>query len=180
MTENEVERVMLDLETLGTDRGDAILSLGAVRFDDHAVQEDFYREIDVESCQEAGLRIDANTLKWWMEQDDDVATVLTGGEPLADALQAFTEFFPEDAELWANSPSFDCELLEAAYAAVDQEEPWEFWMERDFRTLKKLPCVVDVEREGNAHDALDDARYQAAVVIKTLQSMSGMEADRDV
>ena len=169
----DVERVMVDIETLGVDPGHAILSIGAVRFSRQGLGEEFYREIDLESCQDAALAIDANTLLWWLDQDDAVTGILTGGDPLEDVLRAFTEFYPEGAEVWANAPSFDCEHLEAAYSRVGLEEPWSFRDERDVRTLRSLPCAVDVDHDGDEHDALDDARRQAKSVAATLRRLPG-------
>lgn len=83
-------------------------------------------------------------------------------------LRGFAQWFDDADEVWANSPSFDCELLEAAYDAVGLEAPWDFYQERDYRTLSSLPVAVDVEFEGVEHDALDDAKHQALVAAETL------------
>ena len=165
------ERVMVDIETLGLSPGSAILSIGAVHFDEYGLGDEFYREVDLKSCQDAGLAIEAGTLEWWLEQDESVTDILTGGDPLADVLAAFTEYYGDAAEVWANSPSFDCEMLEAAYNSLDMTEPWAFHHERDVRTLRSLPCAVDIEMDGDAHDALDDARYQARTASETLRSL---------
>jgi len=102
-----------------------------------------------------------------------VTGVLSGGVDLEDALAAFSEFYGDADEVWANSPSFDCAMLAAGYDAVGSEEPWEFWEERDVRTVKNLPGAPDVEMEDgeNEHDALDDARQQARLVGKTLRHL---------
>lgn len=170
------DRVMIDIETLGLDPGAAILSVGAVEFDTDGLGEEFYHVVDLESCQDAGLHIDANTLDWWLSQDDAVTDILTGGEPLANVLAFLQRFVPEDAEVWANSPSFDCEMLEVAYDAVDMAEPWTYDKERDVRTVMSLPGAVEVEMEGDEHNALDDAKRQARSVSKTLARLEGVEA----
>lgn len=166
-----LERIMIDIETLGLSPGSAVLSLGAVRFNESGLGDEFHREIDLGSCQDAGLTIDARTLEWWMEQDESVSEILTGGERLPDVLTAFTEYYADAVEVWANSPSFDCEVLEAAYDAVGMTEPWGFRDERDVRTLRSLPCAVAVEMDGDEHNALDDATYQARIVSETLRSL---------
>ena len=175
------DRVMLDLETLGVEPGAAICSLGAVRFDAGGLGKTYYGEIDLPSCEAAGLTIDAGTLEWWLGQDDEAAAVLAGGESLETILATFGEWYADADEVWANSPTFDCELLEAAYEAVSMEPPWNYWEWRDYRTLKKLPGAADLEHEGVEHDALDDAEYQAQVAARTLatlQEWAGEEADR--
>ena len=176
MTGNDLDHVMVDIETLGLEPGCAILSIGAVQFGPGELGETFYRTIGLDSCQEAGLTIDAGTLDWWLGQDDDVRDVLVGGDPLDEVLAAYTAFHPDGAEIWANAPSFDCSILEAAYAAVDMEEPWAFYDERCVRTLRSLSCAVDREMTGNEHNALDDAIHQARIVSETLDRMQGVVA----
>jgi hypothetical protein len=172
----EADRVMVDIETLGRAPGAAICSIGAVEFDERGLGEEFYREISLESCQARGLEIDAETLAWWLSQDAAVSGVLTGGESIRSVLFEFNHWYcaHEFDEVWANSPSFDCDLLEAAYEAAGVSPvPWEYHEQRDVRTLRSLPCAVEVEMEGDEHDALDDARYQARIVSETLQSLPG-------
>jgi hypothetical protein len=170
---DDTDRVMVDTETLGIDLGSAILSIGAVRFGIDGLGEEFYREISLESCQEAGLEIDADTLEWWLTQDDAVADVLTGGESLYEILAQFGSWYQahDFDEIWANSPSFDCEQLEVAFDAVGLTEPWEFRDERDVRTLRSLPCAVEIEMDRDEHDALNDAKYQARIVSETIRSL---------
>ena len=167
------ERVMVDIETVGLEPGSALLSIGAVRFSPDGLDDEFYREISLESCQEAGLEIDANTLEWWLSQDDAVTGVLTGGESLTEVLAQFGSWYQTHGfdEIWANSPSFDCEQLEAAFQAVGLSEPWGFRDERDVRTLRALQCAAEVKMNGDEHDALDDAKYQARIVSETLRSL---------
>jgi DNA polymerase III epsilon subunit-like protein len=164
---------MLDIETLGLEPGCVILSIGAVAFDIDGLGETFHRSINLESCADAGLEIDAETLEWWLDQDDAVRGVLTGGEDLTAVLSEFTDWFLDlDAdEVWANSPTFDCRVLEHAYGAVGLDAPWQFYQERDFRTLKKLPVAVMADRDGDKHDALDDAVHQADCAHLTLRRM---------
>jgi hypothetical protein len=165
-------RVMVDIETLGLEPGCAILSIGAVEFDDAGPCEQFYRSISLESCTDAGLTVDGGTLEWWLERDESVKGVLEGGDDLADVLEAFAAFYGNAEEIWANAPSFDCKILEAAYDAVDVVPPWEFYEERCYRTLKNCPGAVELEREGDHHDALDDAIHQAQRASLTLAGWS--------
>lgn len=63
--------IMLDLETLGTQPGCAILSIGAVAFSPEAgaiaSTEPFYVEISLESTLPR-FGVEAGTLRWWLEQ----------------------------------------------------------------------------------------------------------------
>lgn len=165
-----MKHVMIDLETLGTDPGCAILSIGATQFNlDGPTGDPFHAKIDPESCQSHGLRIDAGTLNWWLGQDPEAQQVMRGGGPLRHALGLFTEWFPNGAKVWANAPTFDCQILRAAYDAVGAEAPWDYYDERCHRTLKNLPCSPSIKREGTHHNAKDDALHQARVAGATLR-----------
>jgi hypothetical protein len=180
MTENtDIDRVMIDIETLGLDPGAAILSLAAVRFDEDGLGERFGRSVDLATCQEAGLTLDAETLEWWLEQDTAAKMILTGGVPLSEALLELAEFYDDADEIWANSPSFDCEMLERAYDAVGETEPWAYHEERCFRTLASLPVAPELDHKGVEHNALDDAIHQARVAAATLRRLDGAASDAE-
>ena len=77
--------IMVDLETMGTAPGSAIVSLGAVAFDPVAgtLGEEFYRVITLGSCQRAGLTIDAGTIGWWLQQSDSARAELVRDDAVA-------------------------------------------------------------------------------------------------
>lgn len=166
---------MIDIETLGLNRGCVVLEIGAVMFDEDGIDEDFQVTIDIESSTDAGLEINGRTLSWWMEQDEEAQDCLTGGRDLHDALAYFSGWYlQQDAEeVWANSPSMDCEILEGAYEAVDMTEPWDYDEERDFRTLEILGDYDEPELDGVKHDALYDARRQALIASQILTQRNG-------
>jgi len=166
-----LDRIMVDIETLGIEPGAAVLSIGAVRFGIDGLGETFYRAISLRSCDKEGLSISGNTLIWWLNQEEVTRQVLTGGDPLADVLSDFSSYYGEADEIWANSPSFDCEILNSAYEAVGQDEPWSYSEERCFRTLSTLPVAPEIKEEGVQHHALDDAENQARVIVDALQNL---------
>lgn len=168
-------RIMVDIETLGLDRDSVILSIGAVEFGPAKIGGSFEASISRESCEAAGLTVDQDTLDWWQDQSDAAQTVLTGGDDLVDVLECFADWAAGLDEIWANSPSFDCEALEYAGEQVNVEMPWEFYEERDFRTLKALPMTPEKDTDGVEHDALDDARHQAHVAATALKRLEDVE-----
>lgn len=172
----EADRVMLDIETVGTEPGCAILSIGAVRFNAAGIADTFHMSVSMQSCQRHGLTIDAETLDWWLHCGDEAQEVLTGGQDLPAVLQEFASWYGDADEVWANSPSFDCAIVEAACECAGVDAPWHYYDQRDFRTLKNLPVAAEIEHDGTEHDALDDARYQAKVALETLNRMQGREA----
>lgn len=170
------DRVMLDIETIGLEPGVVVTSIGAVRFTRNGVTDDtFHRGIRLSSCTDVGLEIDGDTLEWWLDQSRDARQEIKGGRPLLEVLDAYAEWHGDADEVWANSPAFDCSILEAAYDAVGLVAPWEYYEQRDFRTLSSLPIAPDYEHEGTAHNALDDAKHQARVAAETLRRI----AERD-
>jgi hypothetical protein len=167
------KRVMLDIETLGTEPGCVVLSIGAVEFGPGGRGEELYVNIDRESCEDAGLYVDEETLAWWQDQQEDAKTVLSGGGSLEQGLVDLKRFGNNADEWWANSPKFDMAILEVAFDAVDMEPPWEFYELRDVRTVKNLPGTDHPEEKGVEHDALDDARNQARLVASNLRLLGG-------
>jgi DNA polymerase III epsilon subunit-like protein len=162
------ERVMVDIETLGREPGCVICSIGAAKFDAREVGETFEASVDITSCQEFGLEIDAETLAWWLTQSSEARAQLVGGDGLADVLADLNRFIADAAEVWANSPSFDLAILEAAFESCGVSAPWEFYETRDFRTIKNLGVSHGIEQDGIEHDAVDDAVHQATIAATVL------------
>jgi hypothetical protein len=120
--------VMLDLETLGTRPGCAILSIGAVAFDRHtgALGPEFYMVVNRKSCEAKGLTQDQSTLDWWSRQSAEAKKVLAEAENapngLGGALVQFTaylqKFGKRDLFVWGNGADFDQPIITACYASV--------------------------------------------------------------
>ena len=84
---------MIDIETVGLERGSAIVEIGAVQFEPVAmIGETFHASVSLTSCQEAGLTIDADTVEWWLGDQPEIATeILVGADDLADDLRSLEE-----------------------------------------------------------------------------------------
>jgi len=165
-------RAMLDIETLATTPDAAIVSIGALTFSTDAdpIGQELHISVSSESCREHGRRVDKDTLDWWGQQPEAARRVLQGGRPLGPALAELAGFLADVDEVWANSPAFDCVILESAYRAVGSAPPWEYNQRNDVRTLRKYsPAWPDREHEGVEHNALDDARHQARSVAACLR-----------
>lgn len=69
-----MNHLMLDIETLGTSADAIFLSVAGVQFDPMtgALGEKFYKNVTLSSAIEAGRTINADTLKWWLEQKPDI------------------------------------------------------------------------------------------------------------
>lgn len=188
-TNPTTNRVMLDIETLDTDRSSAaIVAIGAVKFTTReGIIDEFSRAISIESCREAGLTIDGDTLNWWLKQDSEAQNSIVDGDELDEVLTAFTEWCGELDEVWANDPAFDCVILSNAYDTLNEqsdsnfdlfEVPWNYSQRRDYRTLTNLGIETDVQREEAKHDPCGDAAYQASVVIEILNEIQSSCANQ--
>lgn len=175
-----MSHIMLDIETLGTRTGSLITSIGAVRFNNAVIIAQFYERIDPRSGLDLGLTMDVDTVMWWMQQGEEARMELTKpGQPITEVLARFSEWAQagspngaQDVRMWGNGASFDNAQLSAAYALAGQEQPWKFWNDRCYRTVKAMYPIVKVDRDGTHHHALDDAKSQARHLMKIAESRS--------
>jgi len=166
---------MIDLETMGKRPNAPIIAIGAVLFDRIGTTSEFYRVIDLQSSVDAGAVIDASTVLWWMSQSDAARGEFSSeGAPLPDALMAFAAFIDSRPGLgaaknldgvWGNGAAFDNVIISEAYLNCGLEVPWPFWLDRCYRTVKNMYPAVAMDRAGELHNAVDDARSQAQHLI---------------
>lgn len=160
--------VMLDLETMGNGSNSAIVAIGAVRFANGKITNEFYEIVDLQSCVDAGLEIDAGTVIWWMQQSDEARKQITRkGLMLDDVLLRFSDWMNHwvEPKVWGCGAAFDNVILSNAYKKLGMEVPWKFWNDRCYRTIKAEFPNVPVDRVGTHHNALDDAKTQAVHLI---------------
>ena len=175
-----MRNIMLDLETLGTNPGCVVLSIGAVEFDMNGIKGEFHAHIDLDSSIDAGLVMEPRTVMWWFDQSKEAQTALLEADTvsLGDALEALIDTFEwEDTRVWANGAGFDFPILKAAFDAVGINAPWTFYNEMDMRTMKNLVGKEVFDklrvRPSIAHDALDDARAQALTLMNIINWING-------
>ena len=169
---------MLDLETLGTTPDSAILAIGAVIFDPltKTCGPEFYQVVDITSSSRFG-KMDPETIKWWMAQGREARNVFSDSNAvlLEEALQLFSWFVAtnggHELRVWGNGAGFDNVILTYAYRACGLTPPWNFRFDRDVRTIVELGIEVlginpkkNQTTRGVAHNALDDAKFQARYV----------------
>ena len=169
----DMNNIMLDLETLGNGSNSVIISIGAVKFDPKTKQlgSEFYANVDAESCVKAGLKMDVSTVLWWMQQSDQARSVFKNkGLTLINALVGFSDWIGDKKNtlVWGNGANFDNVILSNAYKAVGLEQPWPYWGDRCYRTIKALNPNVKADRIGTHHNALDDAKTQAIHLMDML------------
>ncbi|MBF5631637.1 exonuclease [Escherichia coli] len=180
--------LMIDLETMGKNPDAPINSL-AGKFFDPATGEmgpEFSKTIDLET---AGGVIDRDTIKWWLKQSREAqSAILTDEIPLDDALLQLREFIDENSgeffvQVWGNGANFDNVILRRSYERQEIPCPWRYTNDRDVRTIVALGLVMDFDArsvitfEGERHNALHDARYQAKYVSAIWQKLFPNQAD---
>lgn len=173
------KNIMVDLETLGTVPGCAILSIGAVEFGPDGVGEQaFYKVLNKASCMEVFLSVSRATEEWWKQQGPEAREVLDHANdpqksvPIVNGLQMFNDYlrgFGEDVLLWGNGADFDNAILQVAYSVCSVTPAWKFYNNRCYRTLKNLHPDITLARTGTYHNALDDARCQAEHAVQLLK-----------
>lgn len=158
--------LMIDIETLGTQRASVICSVGFAAFDRKKIVASGMWSLDWQEQIAAGRTVDASTIQWWMQQDDNARADLIGGINLVTLEDLKTNLLKEYRgceTIWGNGPSFDLILL----ADLLGGPFWKFRQERDVRTIKDLANQLGMQYEfkGVAHNPEDDARNQAQFVI---------------
>lgn len=166
--------IMLDLETMGNGANAAIIAIGAVAFDKSGIHQDkFYRQVSLESSVAIGMECDPSTIMWWMQQSDEARGAFAGNEKalhINQALIDFSNWFAsvDGVEVWGNGASFDNVILYSAYKKAGLTQPWKFWNDRCYRTIKAMKPSVKADRIGTYHNAVDDAETQAVHLMKIL------------
>jgi hypothetical protein len=173
-----MKNIMVDLETLGKGSDAVIVAIGAVAFDETGLGSTFYTNVDPQSCVDVGMKIDAGTVMWWMGQSDAARKALaTKGRLITDALNDFAEFIGNcagaQAEVWGNGATFDNVILANAYTLAGVGRPWGYRNDRCYRTMHAMYPKIVTENVGTAHNALDDAIYQARVMSQILAHIKG-------
>ena len=187
-TSRTCDHLMIDLETMGKNPDAPIISIGAIFFDPQTgdMGPEFSKTIDLET---AGGVIDRDTIKWWHKQSREAqSAIMTDEIPLDDVLLQLREFIDENSgeffvQVWGNGANFDNTILRRSYERQGIPCPWRYYNDRDVRTIVELGKAIDFDArtaipfEGERHNALDDARYQAKYVSAIWQKLIPSQAD---
>lgn len=170
MSNQHLNRIVIDIETFGVAPGCVVTSIGAVRIQDGVICDDHFSvNIDPVSCVRHGLKMDANTVAWWFDQSSAAVDALKiDRQPLPEALAAFANWALNPDEVWGNGSDFDNAILSAAYEAADMRTPWHYGANRCYRTIRALCPSVEFKPIGVHHIAVDDARSEADHLLRCL------------
>ena len=187
-TSRTCDHLMIDLETMGKNPDAPIISIGAIFFDPQTgdMGPEFSKTIDLET---AGGVIDRDVIKRWLKQSREAqSAIMTDEIPLDDALLQLREFIDENSgeffvQVWGNGANFENTILRRSYERQGIPCPWRYYNDRDVRTIVELGKAIDFDArtaipfEGERHNALDDARYQAKYVSAIWQKLIPSQAD---
>lgn len=175
--------LMIDIETVSSQTDAAVASIGAVAFEPHGQDSEaglrsrpehlFYVPIDLEDNEALGRHFSGDTIKWWLRQEEAARAALVDPDAVtlkeaAQRLRTFVEgLTPRPTRVWAKGPDFDCVILKHVFNQVGESWPFQYSEARCVRTIAELAFPAgDAPRmnTGTAHNALDDAIFQACLV----------------
>jgi DNA polymerase III epsilon subunit-like protein len=179
-------QVSVDLETLNTSPDAVILTIGAVAScEQTGERRKFYAVCNANA--QPGRTVSQSTLKWWDGQSAEARTAFDlAHQPdaplLSTALAQLTEWLGDlgkthDVFVWGNGSDFDIAMLNHAYKQISDFVPWNFRRVRDMRTLYDLTLRFGLDikngtkRVGTHHNALNDAEFQADVIMESLRQL---------
>lgn len=181
-----MQDLMIDLETMGNTTNAPIIAIGACFFDPETgdIGGQFYEQISLESSTQYGIHADADTVLWWLKQSDDARNKFKDNHKskgLKEVLGFFRSFVYDNskqAKPWGNGATFDLGILKNSFDKVGLNNPWQFWNERDVRTVVNIGEMIGYNPkqampfDGVPHYALDDAIHQAKYVSAIIQKIT--------
>lgn len=190
--------ISLDLETLGTDPGDCILSIGMVAFntDTGAQGDEFFCSLNSAEQHLLDFTHRASTITWWAHKDRDEARPFLSQNRmgLMDGLRAAVAFINDHelaGGLWSRGYMDETMLKLAVRRVLGLEDPWFYRAAHDARTVMQLLDRLDIGGTlndetwstpfvGVLHHALDDAKHEAKLITifhRFLNNRLGMPDD---
>lgn len=174
--------IMLDIETYSTKKNACILTIGAIKFDREGKlaklkkMDTFYRRITIESNKELNRDIDAETISWWENQEEEAKFEIVTEEnriSLKEALEEFIEWFKPSDLVWSHGKDFDCVIMEDAMRQCNIAIPWKFWNTRDTRTIFDIANIKlnNLPFSLTSHNALNDCYRQIYGVKKAYKKL---------
>jgi hypothetical protein len=176
--------IMLDIETLGTGSNATIFQISAVSFDIETGNHYSTFNGIADISKNKTLKVDGSTLKWWLNTDKELLTVLLnkGEESSDDLLYKFYTWLLSQSNdiketyLWGNGILFDNKMIQEQLIGIGLNYPIFYRNDRDVRTIvdlasKKLGLTEKELKEKfndenlTKHDAFDDVKYQINLVV---------------
>lgn len=167
--------VMIDFETLGTNKDKCLCQVGAVYFDNVTGElgDEFKANIDATTHEKYGGRLDARTVYWWLQQSEAArASITAPGEDIMAAMARLNQFLAPATRIWSHA-TFDFVTLVETLKQLDITPAFSYKTAMDIRTLVYLAgtSTKQTPREGTHHDGLEDAKHQVKYCVEALNTI---------
>jgi len=169
--------IMIDIETMSTETNAAMIQLAAVYFDRDTGEtgEEFCMNVSLEDCVARGFDVSDGTKAFWDRQDPAVlAGVMSDPYSVADVLAQFQVFLGTGKKsIWSHA-TFDFVIVNNYLKHLLLKPMFYLWA-RDIRTVVDLADIniKDFKNEGDAHNALDDCKFQIKYCVAGFNKLKG-------
>lgn len=171
--------VMIDIETTSTQVNAGILSIAAVPFLWDEPLDYFYEKASMRSLEAKGFHISRQTMGWWDLQSSQARLeAFSGTQDIMEMLSYFDDYMrelPAKLIVWGNGADFDVPIITNGFDEFGMECPWTYSSKRCYRTLKHLFPEIQFVTPVTAHNALDDAKAQAAHATRIFQHIEKLK-----
>lgn len=171
--------ISLDLETMGFHSDGCLAEIGAVIFapDTDTIVEEFHLYVDIVDAVKCGGKIYPEVVAWWaglgyFQEKDKTYDVRHSLE----SLYVFLTKYP-DLKIYGKHILFDLGILERLYLLQDLPIPWKYDQPYDLATLEGLFPKDALYSGEPPHNALQDARRQAAAIGKIYKFFSNLKSE---
>jgi len=174
-----MNRVMLDIETLSIKPNAVVTQIGACKFDiNEGVMDTFERNLKLQDQIDKGRVIDESTLTWWMGKANK-ASWLDDQMNVFGTLMTFIRFIHDADEVWCHT-TFDYVIMNTLLKDYGLDTIHHY-MPRDIRTVTsdagmsrddwKIYMETNHGQLTKSHSALDDCIYQVGYVSECLRRL---------
>lgn len=178
-----MRELMVDIETMGTNKDAPIIQIGAVYFSMKTGEtgDEYLINIDLADAIKWGAKPDGRTIEWWMHQSKEARDGLLDPKPEYEerALADFNNFWSRAKRVWSHA-TFDFVMLIEAMRRRDINPLCHYRKARDIRTLTGLVGMTreqidtfQVDRAGVHHNGLDDALHQVSYCCEAYNQLKG-------
>ncbi|MBQ3569586.1 MAG: 3'-5' exoribonuclease [Methanocorpusculum sp.] len=184
----DMQHVVLDLETLSLQPDARVISIGAVGLDAaFQIVNHFYIPLRIEWFANPRYSIDTNTFNWWLKQSEEARAALDieDGALYSDAAEHFSKWVkangdPATIKVWGNGPEFDIVILRYLFGDNHTEWPFAYNSAQSIRTIRMLNDTLNLGAVWTEprvkHHALYDAEAEALFLQDVMKRLLAMDA----
>ncbi|EDT6692644.1 3'-5' exoribonuclease [Salmonella enterica subsp. enterica] len=171
-----MNNIMIDIEALDNKPTAAIVSIAAAFFEPMTgkIGPSIYLPVDVVDAQYRGGTIGAETIQWWMKQNQVARNEISSDIALLlqTALYSLNDFCDtcddlDNLKLWARGADYDFPIIYHSMRLIGIRPLWSFWNVRDVRTVAEVALALRGHASRRtvfeqSHHAMNDVINQIA------------------